>query len=147
MVTRKAIYLAGALFTPYERRFLRELAASLAKRTGLDPHRDFFVPHRDAGLVGDIGSSEAFESDVEALESAELIVALLDGTDVDSGTAFEMGFAFARGRPILGLTTDLRLRDGQRRVNNMIHGACGNGERIYRKTSELAKALREIREK
>ena len=33
---------------------------------------------------------------------------MLDGTDVDSGTASEIGFAFALGMPIVGFRTDLR---------------------------------------
>lgn len=32
--------------------------------------------------------------------------AVLDGVDVDSGTAWEIGYAYARGKPIIGLRTD-----------------------------------------
>ena len=35
--------------------------------------------------------------------------AVLDGTDVDSGTAAEIGYAFARGKKILGYRGDFRL--------------------------------------
>jgi nucleoside 2-deoxyribosyltransferase len=34
---------------------------------------------------------------------------VLDGTDVDSGTAAEIGYAFAKGKPILGYRGDFRL--------------------------------------
>ena len=34
---------------------------------------------------------------------------MLDGTDVDSGTAAEIGYAFARGKNILGYRGDFRL--------------------------------------
>jgi nucleoside 2-deoxyribosyltransferase len=37
------------------------------------------------------------------------VVAILDGVDVDSGTAAEIGYAFAKGRPILGYRGDFRL--------------------------------------
>ncbi|MCC6944247.1 MAG: nucleoside 2-deoxyribosyltransferase, partial [Thermomicrobiales bacterium] len=37
------------------------------------------------------------------------MVAILDGVDVDSGTAAEIGYAFARGKHIEGLRTDWRL--------------------------------------
>jgi nucleoside 2-deoxyribosyltransferase len=33
---------------------------------------------------------------------------VLDGADVDSGTAAEIGYAFACGRPIVGYRSDLR---------------------------------------
>ena len=36
-------------------------------------------------------------------------VAVLDGTDVDSGTAAEIGYAFARGKLIVGYRGDFRL--------------------------------------
>lgn len=43
-----------------------------------------------------------------AIDQADGLVAVLDGTDVDSGTAAEIGYAFARGRRILGYRGDWR---------------------------------------
>jgi nucleoside 2-deoxyribosyltransferase len=37
------------------------------------------------------------------------VLAILDGHDVDSGTAAEIGYAAALARPIVGLRTDLRV--------------------------------------
>jgi nucleoside 2-deoxyribosyltransferase len=45
---------------------------------------------------------------VELLDQAHMILAILDGTDVDSGTAAEVGYAAARRTPIVGLRTDVR---------------------------------------
>ena len=36
------------------------------------------------------------------------MLAVLDGTDVDSGTAAEIGFAAALRRPVVGVRLDLR---------------------------------------
>jgi nucleoside 2-deoxyribosyltransferase len=44
-----------------------------------------------------------------AIDRARGVVAVLDGTDVDSGTAAEIGYAFARGKPIVGYRGDFRL--------------------------------------
>jgi nucleoside 2-deoxyribosyltransferase len=44
-----------------------------------------------------------------AIDAAQAVVAVLDGTDVDSGTAAEIGYAFARGMPIVGYRGDFRL--------------------------------------
>jgi nucleoside 2-deoxyribosyltransferase len=44
-----------------------------------------------------------------ALDECDAVVAILDGVDVDSGTAAEIGYAFAKGRPILGYRGDFRL--------------------------------------
>jgi nucleoside 2-deoxyribosyltransferase len=43
------------------------------------------------------------------IDSCDLVFAVLDGVDVDSGTAAEIGYAFAHGKPILGYRGDLRL--------------------------------------
>jgi nucleoside 2-deoxyribosyltransferase len=44
----------------------------------------------------------------EAIDGCELLVAHLDGQEVDSGTAAEVGYAAARGLTCFGLRTDLR---------------------------------------
>jgi nucleoside 2-deoxyribosyltransferase len=44
-----------------------------------------------------------------AIDAARAVVAVLDGTDVDSGTAAEIGYAFARGKLIVGYRGDFRL--------------------------------------
>ena len=44
-----------------------------------------------------------------ALDAARAVVAVLDGPDVDSGTAAEIGYAFARGKLLVGYRGDFRL--------------------------------------
>lgn len=44
-----------------------------------------------------------------AIDRAHAVVAVLDGVDVDSGTAAEVGYAFGRGKLILGYRGDFRL--------------------------------------
>jgi nucleoside 2-deoxyribosyltransferase len=44
-----------------------------------------------------------------AIDAAHGVVAVLDGVDVDSGTAAEIGYAFARGKLIVGYRGDFRL--------------------------------------
>ncbi|HET7055394.1 MAG TPA: nucleoside 2-deoxyribosyltransferase, partial [Thermomicrobiales bacterium] len=43
------------------------------------------------------------------IRSVDMLVGVLDGVDVDSGTAGEMGFAYGLGKPVYGLRTDFRL--------------------------------------
>lgn len=45
----------------------------------------------------------------KAIDVCDAVVAILDGVDVDSGTAAEIGYAFALGTPILGYRGDFRL--------------------------------------
>jgi nucleoside 2-deoxyribosyltransferase len=48
-------------------------------------------------------------NNVSAIEACDLVVAVLDGADVDSGTAAEIGFAYGRGKRVLGYRGDFRL--------------------------------------
>ncbi|WP_457558605.1 nucleoside 2-deoxyribosyltransferase [Candidatus Harpocratesius sp.] len=45
----------------------------------------------------------------ELLQSSDLIFAILDGPDVDSGTATEIGMAYILGKKIYGFRSDFRL--------------------------------------
>jgi len=44
-----------------------------------------------------------FKTDLDALDAADLTVALLSGQDIDSGTSAEIGFTYAQGKPIIGI--------------------------------------------
>ena len=43
-----------------------------------------------------------------AIDSADLVIAVLDGQEVDAGVAAEVGYAAGRGIRCVGLRTDLR---------------------------------------
>ncbi len=45
------------------------------------------------------------------IEQADAVLAVLDGPDVDSGTAAEVGWAAARGIPVVGWRSDFRLAE------------------------------------
>ena len=121
------IYVAGPLFDPGERWYLEQVAA-VCRAAGYDT----YLPHRDGGLKAgphtDFGS--IFAADVAALERAGLVVAVWNGPDVDSGTAWEIGFAYARGVPVIGLHEDIRINDPTRQVNIVVSQAanaiCGS---------------------
>ena len=95
------VYIAGPLFTEGERWFLEKIDEICAQR-----NLKTFLPHRD----GDESKScpEIFEQDLKELKSADMVIAVLDGPDVDSGTAFEIGVASALGKYIIGIKTDFR---------------------------------------
>jgi nucleoside 2-deoxyribosyltransferase len=52
---------------------------------------------------------EIASSNLAAIDKCDLVLAVLDGVDVDSGTASEIGYAFAKGKPIIGYRGDFRL--------------------------------------
>jgi nucleoside 2-deoxyribosyltransferase len=107
------IYLAGPMFTPYERSFLADCAGRL-RSEGFD----VFVPH-EHGLVGRDATAEAvYAVDAGGVESADAVLALLDGPSIDDGTACEIGLFHGlkqrdpERKGVVGLLTDLR---GERR--------------------------------
>jgi nucleoside 2-deoxyribosyltransferase len=142
MKKTKRVYIAGPLFSEHERRFLEEIANKVAITLGLDVQEDIFLPHRDAGDIGVHGEGrpEIFSSDLKFLDDATVVLALLDGSDVDSGTAVELGYAFAHNKEIFGILTDWRrwnpVSQKVENINNMIWGICGRGERIYQSVND-----------
>lgn len=117
------LYLAGPIFTPREREHLAFLAKHLRKRG-----HDVFVPLELASPPLRPGSPRArgrtFGANVRELEQAEAVVAVLDGADADSGTAFEVGMAYARCTPVIGVRTDYRTLGNEGVVNLMLERGC-----------------------
>jgi nucleoside 2-deoxyribosyltransferase len=56
----------------------------------------------------------------QALDACDIVVAVIDGADADSGTAWEMGYAFAKGKPVIALRTDFRKAGNHEQVNLML---------------------------
>ncbi len=108
MRTMPTIYLAGPLFSVSERIFNRQLAAAL---TAAIPGAVVELP-QDYKYHGKFNDKKFFKQVYEAciagVERADMIVAMLDGPSADDGTAFEVGYAIAKGKPVIGVRTDYR---------------------------------------
>jgi Nucleoside 2-deoxyribosyltransferase len=138
------VYLAGPLFTPYERSYIDECAARL--RAGAI---DVFVPHENALADGDTSSATIFQKDWDGLLGANAVVALLDGPQVDDGTACEIGIFYAlmqsdpTKRGIVGLLTDLRSTLGQEGhgLNLFVEGCIDAAGQICGSIDEVAALL------
>ena len=52
---------------------------------------------------------ELGENNKKAIDECDIVYANLDGADVDSGTAAEIGYAFAKSKIIIGSRSDFRL--------------------------------------
>jgi Nucleoside 2-deoxyribosyltransferase len=119
------IYLAGSIFTPYERAFLDECAARL-RAEGFD----VFVPHERKDLVGvDVTAEAVFAADAGGVVDADAVLAVLDGPSVDDGTACEIGLFYGLKQRdpersgVVGLLTDLRgERRGEFAINLFVRG-------------------------
>ena len=109
----KKIYIAGPLFNKHEQMYLEDIAKEL-EGNGYD----CFLPHRDqtgideSELKGTDMSQETkdriFKNDLDALDAADLTVALLTGQDIDSGTSAEIGHTYAKEKPVIAINANER---------------------------------------
>jgi nucleoside 2-deoxyribosyltransferase len=84
--------------------------------------REYGVERRDALQVANL---EQGRMDLRLIDESEAILASLDGQDVDSGTAVEIGYGFARGILIVGLRTDIRrCSDNEGSIVNLMIETC-----------------------
>jgi len=111
------IFLAAPLFNEAERDFNSKVAATLRKEgfeVWLAQEHKFVEDHS-------IRMKQAiFNEDLDALNESDIILAVLDGVDVDSGVAFEIGFGYANKKPIVGLKTDHRVFSRVESINLML---------------------------
>lgn len=112
------VYLAAPLFSEAERAYNLSIAGQL--------RNNFFEAYlpQEAGDDSHIRNKDEqvriFSENLKSLENADLIVAIIDGADADSGTAWEMGYAYARGKPVIALRTDFRKAGVNEQVNLML---------------------------
>lgn len=117
------IYFAASLFTQVERKWNRMIADALRE---LLPNLDVVMPQdfKTAGKYNDDKHYGAlFRMCVDGVESSDAVLAILDGAEVDSGVAWEMGYAYARGKPVIGVRTDFR-PGAEHGVNIMLSRSC-----------------------
>jgi nucleoside 2-deoxyribosyltransferase len=55
---------------------------------------------------------DIFDTDVGGIDWADALVAIMDGPDPDSGTAWECGYAYGK-KPIVLVRTDIRAQTGR----------------------------------
>lgn len=97
------VYIAGKLTSESEREFLEKIT-KLCENLGFKT----FLPHRDVGLAKSIMDVEKiFNGDVKkGFKDVKLIIANLNGLHVGAGTAWELGYAYSKKIPCIGIKTD-----------------------------------------
>lgn len=129
------IYLSGPLFSQAEIDWASRIKSSLESQL----EAEVIWPHEIAS-----GSPRAiFEANTRALMGCDIMIAILDGPQVDDGTAWEMGYFYSLGKRVLGIRTDFR-RAGetpQSKVNIMLEQSCLS---IKESIEELVTELKRI---
>ena len=138
---RHRIYLSGPLFSAGEIAWGRELSSFLRERLA-NAGVQVIWPYELS--INQLEPEEIFGENLRALDRCDLMVAILDGPQVDDGTAWEIGRFFHQGKKVLGIRTDIRKAGESElsRVNLMIEFSClsisSNIEELY---SELERLL------
>ena len=96
------IYIAGPFFTDEERAFLKIVIESVKE---IFPNEELFIPMEHfipngENLSNNEWAEAVFKMDVEALNKCDRVVAAYLGLRSDTGTAWEIGYAYAKGIPV-----------------------------------------------
>jgi nucleoside 2-deoxyribosyltransferase len=130
-------YIAGPLFNEGERWFDEQIE-QCALKAGFTT----FVPHRDQVITID-GREDIFRifaEDLRNVDNADVVIANLNGVTSDDGTAWELGYAYAKGKHLVGVYTDWRLQFQYQTVNLMIECSL---HRLVKSLEELEAYLKE----
>jgi len=135
MSTTPRAYVAGPLFDEGERWWIERVDALVAEAGFVT-----FLPHRDNPDKDEDTVRVIFENDKRAIDECDVVVANLNGVLTDDGTAWELGYAYAKGKFIIGLHTDWRKRFEHEVVNLMMECSL---DRLTRSLDELRAELAE----
>ena len=112
----KSVYLASPFFSPAQKERIAKVKAALSNNKTIDP-KNIFIPHEHEYKAAEFGSFEwqkaTFGLDTNQIDASDVVVAIVDykleetkENEPDSGTAFEIGYAYATKTPVIaqGLT-------------------------------------------
>ena len=133
------VFLAAPLFSEAEREFNSKIAKRL-RENGFEVWLAQEAPFVQQGSHKE--KKRIYESDILALKASDVLAAVLDGVEVDAGVAYEMGYATALGKPIVGLKTDYRTFSEMEEVNLMLEVPL---IKICKSIEELIDSLGKIR--
>lgn len=111
----KNIYIASPLgFSEAWENFYYEEFLPLVERCGVTPLDPWATNPEPPDIDASKSEWEKFnmltgQINADSITVSDGMLAVLDGADVDSGTASEIGYAFALGKRILGYRGDFRL--------------------------------------
>ncbi|MFJ7736512.1 nucleoside 2-deoxyribosyltransferase [Lysinibacillus sp. NPDC097287] len=126
-------YLANGLFSLGDRLVNEKLAEEIRQAV---PGIELYVPQEN-GAINDksayADSLSIAEADLAMLQQSDVLIAVLDGVEIDSGVAAEIGAFSMLNRPIVGVFTDVRQqgRDNVKKIDALIADGMEN-QFVYR---------------
>ena len=126
-------YLANGLFSLGDRYVNEQLAKAIREAV---PEITLYVPQENDAIndkTAYADSKSIAEADLSKLQESDVLIAVLDGVEIDSGVAAEIGAFSMLNRPIVGLFTDVRQqgRDNEKKIHALIEEGVEN-QFVYR---------------
>ena len=126
-------YLANGLFSLGDRLVNEQLAAAIRKAV---PGIALYVPQENDAINDKSGYADSLaiaQADLEMLQKSDVLIAVLDGVEIDSGVAAEIGAFAMLNRPIVGVLTDVRQqgRDNMQKIEALVRDGLEN-QFVYR---------------
>ncbi|MFJ3387687.1 nucleoside 2-deoxyribosyltransferase [Lysinibacillus sp. NPDC086135] len=126
-------YLANGLFSLGDRLVNEQLAAAIREAVlGIE----LYVPQENDAINDKAAYADSLaiaQADLEMLQNSDILVAVLDGVEIDSGVAAEIGAFAMLNRPIVGVFTDVRQqgRDNMMKIEALVRDGVEN-QFVYR---------------
>jgi len=126
-------YLANGLFSLGDRLVNEQLAAAIREAV---PGIDLYVPQENDAINDKTAYADSLaiaQADLDMLQNSDVLVAVLDGVEIDSGVAAEIGAFAMLDRPIVGVFTDVRQqgRDNMMKIEALVRDGIEN-QFVYR---------------
>ncbi|MGG5358585.1 MULTISPECIES: nucleoside 2-deoxyribosyltransferase [unclassified Enterococcus] len=106
------IYFAGPMFAKSDLLYNEMLVKKIRE---LSPKITVYLPQENESINDKTAYADSQMialADTEKVLESDLMIALLDGPTIDAGVASEIGVAYAKNIPVLGLYTDTRQQGG-----------------------------------
>lgn len=115
-------YLANGLFSIGDRLVNELIAKEIRKEMeGIE----LYLPQENDSINDKNSFADSITiagADMERLEESDFLIAVIDGVEIDSGVAAEIGAFYTTGRPIFALYSDVRQmgRDNGKKIELLI---------------------------
>jgi nucleoside 2-deoxyribosyltransferase len=126
-------YLANGLFGMGDRLLNSLIASEIRKEIqGID----LYVPQENDAINDKSSYADSIaiaKADMDKLRESEFLIAVIDGVEIDSGVAAEIGAFYMMDKPIFALYTDVRQqgRDNNKKIEALINDSTEN-QFVYR---------------
>lgn len=121
-------YLANGLFGIGDRQLNSLIASEIRKEiNGID----LYVPQENDAINDKSTYADSVAiatADINKLKESDFLIAVIDGVEVDSGVAAEIGAFYMTGKPIFALYSDVRQlgRDNENKIQALIDDGTEN---------------------